>query len=125
MNSSNIPLIRKSFKAYFNEQGIELPQQIPVGQVNTFDDVGSGWTINYRLDELNGNLQLDFYAYHRMTNSRHERILESGEVISLENFWEFGFRIYEDDPERTEREKNEIHDKNKVVEEILRQKGLY
>ena len=125
MTPSNTPLIRKSFKEYFDEPGIELPDHIPPGQVRTMDFVGSGWTINYRLDEHNGNLHLDFYASHRMTNSRHERILESGEVIGLENFWEFGYNVYENDPERTDREKNEMHDKNKKVEEILKQKGLY
>jgi hypothetical protein len=59
-----------------------------------------------------------------MTNSRHHRIFESGEVIALESLWEFGFPHYDGDPEQTKREQEEIWSKNKKVEEILSQKGI-
>ena len=121
----SLSLIRKAFKEYFNEPGIELPAQVELGVVRSLEDVGSGWDINYKLVKHEDKLFLDFYASHRMTNSRHHRILENGEVIWLENFWEFGLPVYKDDPEREKREREEIHRKNQEVKDILESKGLY
>jgi hypothetical protein len=116
--------IRKSFKDYFNQPGIELPEHMEIGAVRSFEDAGSGWDISFKLTMEDNRVFLDFYASHRMTNSRHNRILENGEVVELENFWEFGFPVYKDDPERENREREEIYLMNQKVEDILRQKGL-
>jgi hypothetical protein len=124
MDSDNLTLIRKSFKDYFSEPGIELHDVIELGIVRGFDDVGTGWTISYKLKKAEDLFFLDFFAEHRMTNSRHHRILENGEVIALESLWEFGSPQYDDDPERTKMEQEEIWEKNKKVEDILKQKGL-
>ena len=123
MNS--LTFIRKAFKEYYNESGIELPAVVEFDVVRSLNDVGSGWDINYKLVKLETGLFLDFYACHRMTNSRHHRIMENGEVIALENFWEFGLPVYKDDPERQKREREEIYRKNKEVKDILESKGLH
>jgi hypothetical protein len=124
MSIDNLTYIRKSFKEYFDVPGFELPVNIEIGVVRSFEYVGTGWDINYKLGKEGDQFFLDFYACHRMTNSRHNRILENGDVISLENFWEFGFPVYKDDPEREKKEREEIYSKNQQVEEILRSKGL-
>jgi len=120
----NLKQIRDSFRNYFDEPAIELPEKIELGLVKSIDLIGSGWSIKYKLDTADNKCFLDFYAEHRMTNSRHLRVLENGEVISLENFWEFGYTVYDDDQERTEREKNEKIQKNQEVEDVLTQKGF-
>jgi hypothetical protein len=43
----------------------------------------SGWWIRYAFGREQGADYLDCYAVHRMTNDRHVRILESGEVRGL------------------------------------------
>lgn len=121
----SLDIIRKSFKEYFGEPGIELPNELETGVVWSLDNAGSGWDINCKLYLVDGCYYLDFYACHRMTNSRHHRIMENGEVIELENFWEFGLPVYNDDPERQKRERDEIYRKNKEVKDILESKGLY
>ena len=120
----NVTQIRKAFNDYFEEPGVELPPELAIGVVRALEDAGSGWDIVFRLDKEGDKLFLDFYASHRRTNSRHHRILESGEVESLETFWEFGFVVYKDDPEREKKEREEIYLKNRKVEEILRAKGF-
>ena len=124
MDVGDLTNLRKSFKEYFDEPGIELPDAIKPGVVGGFEDIGTGWSIAYKLGKEESAYFLDFFAEHRMTNSRHHRILESGKVIDLESFWEFGFPQYPDDPERTKREQEEIWSKNAEVEKILKQKGL-
>jgi hypothetical protein len=42
-----------------------------------------GWMIRYAFGREAGVDYLDYYAVHRMTNDRHVRILESGEVRGL------------------------------------------
>jgi hypothetical protein len=116
--------IKETFKEYFGEEKIELSQFIEIGKVYTLDLVGSGWTIKYSLNKLQAEYFLDFFAYHRMTNSRHNRIHENGMITNLENYWEFGDSIYENDSERTEKEKQEIIKKNHSVYEILKSKGF-
>lgn len=76
-------LINDSFSAYFNDHNISLPDPIPSkGTVKA-----SGWTITYRLfKDENQAFYLDFFAQHRMTNSRHVRILDSGEIQTLESY---------------------------------------
>ncbi len=119
--------IRKAFEEYFGNPLDEvLSKRLRTDEVGEIDHVINRdlWGGSYRLYFENDEYYLDFYAYSNHTNSRHMRVLESGETIALENYWEFGYVVYEDDPERTEREKNEQIEKNRIVEEILKSKGF-
>lgn len=128
MKNKRLDKIRKSFKEYFGDSEFaELPEKLEVNKVGDIDhipQVGGVWCGNYKLCFENNQYYLDFYASHRQTNSRHERILENGEVKALENYWEFGYVIYKDDPERTEREKKETIEKNIKIGQILKKKGF-
>ena len=128
MKNERLNEIRKSFKKYFGDtEYSELPEELIVGKVEEMDhlpQVGGVWFVKYKLCFENGEYYLDFFASHRQTNSRHARILENGEIKSLENYWEFGYVIYKDDPERTEKERNEMIEKNRKVSEILKRKGF-
>ena len=128
MKNESLNEIRKSFKKYFGDtEYSELPEELFVNKVEEIDHipyVGGVWCGNYKLCCENGEYFLDFYASHRHTNSRHARILENGEIKSLENYWEFGYVLYKDDPERTEKERNEMIEKNRKVSEVLKRKGF-
>ena len=128
MEKDRLKQIRKTFKRIFGDsEYAELPEDLEidkVGEIDHIPQVGGVWNGNYKLCKENDSYYLDFFASHHQTNSRHERILENGEIKSLENYWEFGYRIYENDPERTEREKNEMIIRNRKVGEILKNKGF-
>jgi hypothetical protein len=70
-----------------------------------------------------------FIDYYRVDNdgerSRHGRIREDGTAEPLENLeGQFGFPVFPDDPERTERERERIFAHNIAVLELLRAKGF-
>lgn len=112
--------IRQAFKEYFDEFDIELPEHIE--KKGTITD--SGWSITYILThDEHGEPCLDFLAEHRMTNMRHVRIRQNGEVVALETFQEnYAYDAeVEGDEERAERE---FQAHNNRVAELLRQKGL-
>ena len=126
LKNERLKLIRKTFRKYFGDTDYsELPKELKVGEVGEIEipQIGGLWTGNYRLYK-DKEYYLDFFASHRQTNSQHQRIHENGELESLENYWEFGYTVYKDAPERTEREKNEMMIKNRKVNEILRNKGF-
>ena len=77
--------IKKYFDGYFRSWGIVLPQpdldsHDPTVISTTRKD---GWTIEYKFGAQDGKWYMDFYASHRMTNDRHERVWEDGRVESL------------------------------------------
>lgn len=124
---NRLTLIRKRFEEYFgNPEQAVLPGDLAIDHVGEIEHVihGGLWGGNYRLYFSNNEYYLDFYAYSHDTNSRHMRILENGEIHALENYYEFGYSVYENDPERTKKEKNEQIEKNKIVSEILKSKGF-
>ena len=118
----DLNLIRRTFADYFKGDGLELPTSLETDKNYTLDDYA--WTVHFLLKKTGNSYYLDFYCYHRMTNSRHHRIWTDGRLESLENYWEFGYVVYENDPERTERERKEKIDENQKVSEILKAKGF-
>ena len=114
--------IRETFKKYFGD-GVELPENIPA--FGKFSDYKyTDWDITYifRTDE-NGKKYLDFTADHRMTNPRHCRITEDGELIHLEMYKiDCGYdpKIEGDE----EIKKQEYFEYNRNVSRILIEKGL-
>ncbi len=112
-----------SFADYFSEKGIGLPE-IMVN--NKAYDLGiGGWHIKARIYGTQELYYIDFFAAHRMTNSRHQRLQSDGSLEGLDNLWEFGYQVYENDPEKTERERQKNIKRNDKVIEILKEKGLY
>jgi len=112
--------IRAAFSNYFKPRQLTLPNPIPEkGRIEE-----EGWYVGYALNkDETGASCLDFFAEHRMTNSRCVRILQSGESIELESYWDE--LIYdsaiEGDKERAEQEYREHNEK---VSRILQEKGL-
>ncbi|WP_159090954.1 hypothetical protein [Aquimarina aquimarini] len=112
-----------NFADYFSESDINLPEIMVINKVY---DLGiGGWNIKTRIYGTQENYYIDFFAVHRMTNSRHERLKPDGKLEGLEYLWEFGYQVYENDPERTEREKQKRIKENDKVIEILKKKGFY
>ena len=112
--------IREAFKTYFDEFELELPQKIE--KKGTVAE--HGWTITYVLtSDEQGQTCLDFLAQHRMTNMRHVRIYQNGEIKELESIQEsYGYNHeIEGDQARAERE---FQEHNERVAKILRAKNL-
>ncbi len=70
----------------------------------------TGWFISY----VFGNNYLDFYADHRMTNPRHNRIHTDGRIEALDTYLEFNVVGKEE----------EFYAHNRKVGAILKAKGL-
>ena len=70
------------FNKHFERWGIALPpdaeQQCPRGTI-----VSRGWTVKYCFGKDRDGEFLDYYAAHRMTNDRHSRIRDNGDVEGL------------------------------------------
>ncbi|MBQ4805555.1 hypothetical protein J8L88_22015 [Aquimarina sp. MMG015] len=112
-----------SFADYFSEKDISLPELMVADKVY---DLGiGGWNIKARIYGTQEQYYIDFFAVHRMTNSRHERLKPDGKLEGLEYLWEFGYQVFENDPERTEREKQKRIEENNKVIEVLKKKGFY
>lgn len=112
--------IRAGFTAYFDTADITLPTPIPQrGNIKA-----KGWVIAYVLTKDDkGAPCLDFFAQNRFTNSRHVRILDTGEILPLESYQDA--LIFEDeDDEDWGRAAARQHEHNQEVTRILRQKGL-
>jgi hypothetical protein len=112
--------IRQSFARYFQAFGLELPDPLPPrGYVG-----GKGWSVRYAvLPDENGQPCLEFVANHRMTNSRHERILSTGEVIGFPGF-EHDYSYNPSVPGDKEAAEARMKAHNDAVAEDLRSKGL-
>ena len=77
--------IKAYFDGYFHSWGIVLPQADLSSLVLDKDHelCKEGWTIRYKFGAQDGKGYMDFYASHRMTNDRHERVWEDGRVEGL------------------------------------------
>ena len=112
--------IREAFRQYFDTPGVELPQPIPErGAVRH-----AGWDIRYvREQDAHGQPTLEFFGQNRMTNSRHARILASGEVVPLDSYRDALILQDENDTDWG-RAAAEQKKHNERVSEQLRKKGL-
>ena len=70
------------FNKHFERWGIALQpdadQQCPRGTI-----VSRSWTVKYCFGKDQDGKFLDYYAAHRMTNDRHLRIRDNGDVEGL------------------------------------------
>ena len=112
------------FNDYFGNWNIGIsPGHVRIGSRDSF--VARGWNINYLVDvDADGELFLEFYATHRMTDDRHVRISSSGEADHLDAMTSMVFfdPNVAGDRERASR-KNIEH--NKKIAAELEVKGLY
>lgn len=117
-------LIARVFNSYFCKFHIEItPQDVRAGYRASIAD--RGWGIHYVVDADDaGQLYLEFYATHRMTNDRHVRISSTGQLEQLDAI--NGMVFYDPnvggDKERASRENIE---RNRRVAADLEAKGLY
>jgi hypothetical protein len=80
--------IEKVFNDTFQAWNIILPPEaLETRQRGRLS--ASGWTIQYLFGQDEAGHYLDYYATHRMTNDRHVRIYENGQVVTLEAPLEF------------------------------------
>lgn len=116
--------IADAFNSYFSNWSIQVsPSDIRPGARDSLAQ--RGWGINYVVEtDDHGDLCLEFYATHRMTDDRHVLISSSGEMTHLDAIT--GMFMYDPkvggDKERASR-RNIEH--NRRVAEELERKGLY
>jgi hypothetical protein len=116
----SLQYLRAGFRDYFATPGVELPTPVPPkGEIRA-----GGWVIAYVLcQDDEGNPYLDFFAENRFTNSRHARILATGDIVPLESYQEA--LIFEDENDDDwGRAAAAQHAHNQRVTQILQQKGL-
>ena len=113
--------IEQFFNDYFANWDIRLPtSELAVGARGQI--VKRGWTIWLLYDSDDKGEYLDFYASHRMTNDRHERIRSDGTHESLETISEF--YVIPKDSTKAEAAKKEFFERNRAVDKMLREKGF-
>lgn len=112
--------MQETFAGRFKPWGIELPDPVPErGEI-----AQGGWIIKYILvPDEQGQPCLEFVANHRMTNQRHERILSSGERVSLPEFQE-GYGYDPNIPGDREAAEARMRAHNQALMEDLISKGL-
>ena len=84
--------------------------------------VQAGWLIWYLFGCDEEGEYLDYYACHRMTSDRHDRIYADGHRSNLPTVCEF--RVCSDDPEEDARLKAEYYAENKKIARMLEEKGF-
>lgn len=117
-------LLAETFNAYFQNWRIEISAaDVQAGKQGSVVD--HGWRVNYLVDaDDTGELFLEFYATHRMTDDRHVLISSSGVTKHLDAI----VGMYRYDPnvggsEDRARRANIEH--NRRVAEGLEAKGLF
>ena len=115
--------LESAFAEYFSNWNILLPADaVATRQPGKIQE--KGWVIEYLFGVDGDDEYLDFYASHRMTNDRHERIHANGIVEGLEAPREF--LVYPGDADeatrKTIQEEHQAH--NRGVYERLRGKGF-
>jgi len=75
-------LIKNEFNKYFSNWNIKLPEEDLDKRCSGFIQ-DSGWLIQYCFGREKELEYLDFYATHRMTDDRHHRIYDNGEMQDL------------------------------------------
>jgi hypothetical protein len=113
--------IEERFRDHFSPWGITIPSE-HVRERRRGKLVEGGWAIWYLYGEDERGEYLDYYASHRMTDDRHVRIYESGEVERLPTI--NTFRLVSQDPEEDARLEAEYLDKNRRVARMLEEKGF-
>lgn len=109
------------FAAYFERWGITLPDEAVIAH-SRGELRQAGWFIRYLWDTTDGELYLDLYATHRMTNDRHLRIHVDGRIEQLPAYQDM--IIHNPTiPGDEERARQEYAAYNQSIRDALRAKG--
>ena len=109
------------FAERFSHWGIEIPEEHVVSRrAGHFSE--AGWLIQYCFGKDESGEYLDYYAAHRMTDDRHERIYADGRTKDLPAL--STFRLCSPDPVEDARLKRKYDESNRRVTEMLVEKGF-
>lgn len=111
--------IRSTFNEYFQPWEIKLPNPCPEkGEIKK-----EGWFINYAL--IDGGLE--FWAGHRMTNSRYVRIENDGKYADMEaqGWYEKEFYSIGDTEEQTRANERAMQTHNRRFYDHMKERGLW
>src|SRR5438477_12918830 len=112
--------IESEFNKEFSYWDIRLPAD-DIAQRRRGKIAKEGWAIWYLFGTDEKGEYLDYYASHRMTNDRHERIYSDGRrgLPSLNDM-----REASKDPEEDARLQAEFYDRNQKIAAMLEEKGF-
>jgi len=111
--------IKEVFDATFD---VPLPEEALRTKQTMFFDSPKGWELQICFGIEDGRGYMDYYASHNMTNDRHCRIYEDGEVKRLEAL--SGWRLRSDDPVEDKKLEEEFHAYEHRIREELQRKGF-
>lgn len=111
------------FARYFESWDITLPAEA-IENRQRGEIQSRGWTIHYLFGSNERGEFLDFYAAHRMTNDRHERIYTSGETESLPAIQDWLFYPENATKAQKKQAEREYREHNERVAEELKKKGF-
>jgi hypothetical protein len=114
-------IIGSTFARDFSHWDITLPPE-NVHERRRGKIVAAGWAIWYLFDSDERGEYLDYYASHRMTDDRHVRIYETGQVESLPAI--NTMRFISSDPDEDARLEAEYREEQRRVATILEEKGF-
>ena len=116
-------LIKEQFEKHFEAWGVELSDDAIANKTpgSSRQKEGSGLVRYVFGTDPKGDF-LEFYSFHRIWGDSHGRIYESGELEHLDTL--ATMYIVSDDPEETERNKNEMHEHNLQLRDDLEGSGL-
>lgn len=118
---SDLPTIEAKFAERFRNWALTLPDPDVTGRRAGCLTV-QGWTIHYRFGSDKEGEYLDYYASHRMTDDRHERLYESGRSAHLPAI--VSFRQVSADPTEDARLETKYFRTNQEVGRMLTAKGF-
>ncbi len=113
--------IIEQFNRDFAHWGIRLPLDA-VREKGRGKIIKAGWAIWYRFGVGSKGEYLDYYSAHRMTDDRHTRVYEDGQIENLPTIISM-YRVT-DDPEENSRIRAEFYAKNQEIAAMLAEKGF-
>lgn len=115
--------IEEIFAEHFARWAIRLPIDAVLNRERGVIQE-QGWHIQYLFGKDERGSYLDYFASHRMTNDRHVRIYETGEIDSLPVYEEF--MTFPDGASEAEKERirKAYYENNQRVTELLKAKGF-
>jgi hypothetical protein len=113
----------RTFEREFSAWGIFLPQE-DVQQRRRGEIREQGWRIQYVFGSVGGVEFFDYYATHRMTNDRHERIYEDGATESLPALADMIVYPADADEDARDQIRREYHQHNARTARLLELKGF-
>jgi hypothetical protein len=114
--------IKINFDEAFKNWEVKLPVEALTHR-NAGEIQKSGWYIQYLFGSDENGEFIDYLAYHRMTNPRHKRIYENGDMKGLPVPMET-YSFDPDTPGDQEKAEKEYYEYNRKIGEELEQKGF-